>query len=274
MPVSRPRVKDPRLKDPRLKERRIVRDRKIFTRSRLEAAGVCTAFALVVGLSAPASGLVEPARPTTSDPVVGSTATSDAQTSLAAPDAGPLEEATQQSFDAAVDSVAAAVAPAQAAPTDEQLHPLPVTARQQTFTPTREQLANAKAIVDAGKALNLPPRAWTIAVATSLQESNLRNLGHLGARNDHDSLGLFQQRPSTGWGTPSQVTDPTYAATAFYKRLVRVPGWESMPLTRAAQRVQVSAYPNHYAKHEAQAGDIIEALHGTGPYADLAADLR
>ncbi len=206
---------------------------------------------------------------------MGGTAAADAPaTSLAeaVPAAGAL--ATQESFDAAVGSVAAAVAPAPAAPTSEQLHPLPVTASQQTFTPTREQLANAKAIVDAGKALNLPPRAWTIAVATSLQESNLRNLGHLGARNDHDSLGLFQQRPSTGWGTPAQVTDPTYAATAFYKGLVRVPGWEGMPLTRAAQKVQVSAFPNHYAKHEAQAGDIIEALHGTGPYADLAADLR
>ena len=114
--------------------------------------------------------------------------------------------------------------------------------------------------MEAGKAMNLPPRAWTIAVATSLQESNLYNIGHLGERNDHDSQGLFQQRPSSGWGTPEQITDPTYAATKFYQHLVKVDGWQDMPLTKAAQKVQVSAYPNHYAKHETQAGDIIQTV--------------
>jgi hypothetical protein len=152
------------------------------------------------------------------------------------------------------------------APSAQQLHPMPVTAEQKRFTPNPEQLANAQAIVDAGKAMGLSPRAWTIAVATSLQESNLYNIGHLGQRNDHDSQGLFQQRPSSGWGTPEQITDPTYAATAFYQNLVEVDGWENMPLTKAAQKVQVSAYPEHYAKHETQAGDIINAIHGTGPY--------
>ena len=58
----------------------------------------------------------------------------------------------------------------------------------------------------------MPPRGWVIAVATAMQESRLTNLRHLGTRNDHDSLGLFQQRPSSGWGTPAQVTDPVYAA--------------------------------------------------------------
>jgi hypothetical protein len=170
-------------------------------------------------------------------------------------------------------TAAAAVAP-DTAPTAEQLHPLAITGPQKTFTPSAEQLANAKAIVEAAKAMGLSPRAWTIAVATSLQESNLNNIGHLGERNDHDSQGLFQQRPSSGWGTPEQITDPTYAATKFYQHLVEVPGWESLPLTKAAQKVQVSAYPDHYAKHEAQAGDIINALYGTGPYAQAAADLR
>ena len=65
-----------------------------------------------------------------------------------------------------------------------------------------------------------------IALATAMQESRLRNLGDLGARNDHDSLGLFQQRPSQGWGTPAQLMDPVYAATAFYVTLLRVPGWQ------------------------------------------------
>ena len=71
-----------------------------------------------------------------------------------------------------------------------------------------------------------------------MQESKLYNLGHLGAKNDHDSLGLFQQRPSMGWGTAAQINDPVYAATAFYLALKRVPGWESMAVTVAAQRVQ------------------------------------
>jgi hypothetical protein len=168
---------------------------------------------------------------------------------------------------------AAAPAPAPEVPTGEQLHPLGVTAQQQTFTPSAEQMANAKAIVETGKALGLPPRAWVIAVATSLQESNLRNIGHLGANNDHDSLGLFQQRPSSGWGTPEQIQDPTYSATAFYNGLVDVAGWDTLPLTVAAQKVQVSAFPDHYAKHETQAGNIVAALHGAGPYAEIAASL-
>ena len=65
--------------------------------------------------------------------------------------------------------------------------------------------------------MHLPPRAWVIALATSMQESQLKNLGDLGDANDHDSLGLFQQRPSSGWGTPEQVTNPTTPPTAFYK---------------------------------------------------------
>ena len=146
----------------------------------------------------------------------------------------------------------------------------------QAKTPVLDELfrTSANTILKAhGKAMGLPPRAWVIAVATSLQESNLRNIGHLGASNDHDSLGLFQQRPSTGWGTPEQIQDPNYSATAFYKGLVEVPGWETLPLTAAAQKVQVSAYPDHYAKHETQAGNIVAALHGAGPYADIAASL-
>ncbi|MEM5874189.1 MAG: hypothetical protein QW065_05340, partial [Acidilobaceae archaeon] len=71
----------------------------------------------------------------------------------------------------------------------------------------------------------VPPRGWVIAIATAIQESGLRNLGHLGVRNDHDSLGLFQQRPSMGWGTPEQLQDPVYASTKFYEKLVRCSQW-------------------------------------------------
>jgi murein DD-endopeptidase MepM/ murein hydrolase activator NlpD len=123
-----------------------------------------------------------------------------------------------------------------------------------------EQMKNAAIIINVGKQLKLPPRAWVIAVATAMQESNLKNLGHLGKRNDHDSLGLFQQRPSSGWGTPAQVTDPVYAATKFYGKLRKVKNWDSVALTRAAQRVQISAYPGAYAKHEPIATQIVNLL--------------
>jgi murein DD-endopeptidase MepM/ murein hydrolase activator NlpD len=123
-----------------------------------------------------------------------------------------------------------------------------------------EQIKNAAIIINVGKQLKLPPRAWVIAVATAMQESNLKNLGHLGKRNDHDSLGLFQQRPSSGWGSPEQVTDPVYAATRFYGKLRKVKNWDSLALTRAAQRVQISAYPGAYAKHEPIATQIVNLL--------------
>jgi len=125
------------------------------------------------------------------------------------------------------------------------------------------QIRNAAIIINVGAKLKLPPRAWVIAVATAMQESRLTNLGNLGKNNDHDSLGLFQQRPSTGWGTPTQIMDPVYASTKFYQKLKTVNGWQTMPLTQAAQRVQVSAYPDAYAKHEPVATQIVNMLaHG------------
>jgi murein DD-endopeptidase MepM/ murein hydrolase activator NlpD len=123
-----------------------------------------------------------------------------------------------------------------------------------------EQMHNAAIIINVGAKLKLPPRAWVIGVATAMQESRLTNLGNLGADNDHDSLGLFQQRPSAGWGTAAQIRDPVYAATKFYEKLKTVAGWETMSLTQAAQRVQVSAYPDAYAKHEPIATEIVNQL--------------
>ncbi|MBM0233240.1 hypothetical protein JNW91_16060 [Micromonospora sp. STR1_7] len=128
---------------------------------------------------------------------------------------------------------------------------------QSRITLSDEQTANAKAIIAATKKAGLPERAAVISIATSLQESKLENLGHLGDANDHDSLGLFQQRPSSGWGTPEQITDPEYATTAFLKGLNQVDGWQDMPLTDAAQTVQVSAYPDAYAQWEQQAADLV-----------------
>ncbi|GAA4594303.1 hypothetical protein GCM10023107_30040 [Actinoplanes octamycinicus] len=126
-----------------------------------------------------------------------------------------------------------------------------------------QQVRNAAIIINTGAKMKLPPRAWVIAVATAMQESRLVNLGDLGARNDHDSLGLFQQRPSSGWGTPAQVRDPVYASTKFYEKLKKIPGWDKKALTRAAQAVQISAYPDAYAKHEQAATQMVNKLaHG------------
>lgn len=127
---------------------------------------------------------------------------------------------------------------------------------------TAEQVRNAGVIVKVGQRMNVPARGLIIAVATAMQESELRNLGHLGKKNDHDSQGLFQQRPSKGWGTVQQITDPEHASRKFYESLLTVNGWATLPLTTAAQRVQRSAFPNAYAKHEQRAARLVGALTG------------
>ena len=132
-----------------------------------------------------------------------------------------------------------------------------------------KQVDNAAIIVDTGQKL-VPARGWVIAVATAMTESRLTNLGNLGPRNDHDSLGLFQQRPSKGWGQPAQLKDPVYASTAFYTALKRVRGWETLPLTVAAQKVQKSAYPDRYAEHETEAEQLVAAVTGKATITDIA----
>ena len=142
-------------------------------------------------------------------------------------------------------------------PGNDKLIPHGVQGEQVSIPLTGEQADNVKAIVTATKKAGLDERAAVIAVGTSLQESKLENLGHLGDTNDHDSLGLFQQRPSSGWGSPEQITDPEYATTSFLEGLKQVDGWQDMPLTEAAQKVQVSAYPDAYAQWESQAADLV-----------------
>ncbi|QGH68778.1 hypothetical protein [Pseudactinotalea sp. HY158] len=132
-----------------------------------------------------------------------------------------------------------------------------------TFSLSAEQAGSAALIVAVGAGRDLPERALTIAVATAMQESSLRNLDH----GDRDSLGLFQQRPSQGWGSPEQVQDPRYAAGLFYDRLVEVPDYLEVPLTEAAQAVQRSAFPDLYAQHEPLAAALTDALTGASPRA-------
>jgi hypothetical protein len=124
----------------------------------------------------------------------------------------------------------------------------PAVAGQATRQWDTEQTAIAKTIIDVGTSKAIPPWGLVVALATAMQESGLRNLPHLGDRNDHDSIGVFQQRPSQGWGTPEQLARPEYQAGKFFDKLVTIPGWQQLSLTQAAQAVQISAYPNAYEK--------------------------
>jgi hypothetical protein len=136
-----------------------------------------------------------------------------------------------------------------------------VGAGSTAYTLELDQAANATTIAAVGKRLGLPDHAVTIAVAAAVQESKLHNLNH----GDRDSLGLFQQRPSQGWGTPSQILTPRLAATAFYQRLALIDGWQGLSVTDAAQQVQQSGAPNAYAFWESEARALAVALTGETP---------
>lgn len=154
-------------------------------------------------------------------------------------------------------------APTSAAPAAAAPAPVaaPAAARAASVVPfTAEMRANAAVIVAVGRREQVPDYGIVIALAAAMQESGLRNLNH----GDEDSLGLFQQRPSSGWGPSAQILDPTSSAMAFYggpnnpnrgrtRGLLDVPGWQSMPLAQAAQSVQISAYPDAYASWESTA---------------------
>lgn len=131
---------------------------------------------------------------------------------------------------------------------------------------SQEQAANAAKIIAVAQRLKVSPRGQVVAIATVLQESSLLNLNH----GDRDSLGLFQQRPSQGWGSPAEIRDVVKSTEAFFGRakhtnnrgLLDVKGWTSMPVTVAAQTVQASGYPEAYAQHEVKAVAIVEAASG------------
>jgi len=127
-----------------------------------------------------------------------------------------------------------------------------------TATLDPQQASHAATIAAVAHARGLPERAVTIALATALQESKLRNLTY----GDRDSLGLFQQRPSQGWGTSAQILDPVHASGTFFDALVKVPDYLGLPVTVAAQRVQRSGYPQAYARHEDMAATLAGALSG------------
>ena len=126
-----------------------------------------------------------------------------------------------------------------------------------------EQMGHAATIAGIAVRRGLPARAATIAIATAMQESKLVNVEY----GDRDSLGLFQQRPSQGWGTKAQVLDPVHATNAFYDALVKVRAYRDRPITEVAQAVQRSGFPRAYAQHEAQARVLASALSGNSPAA-------
>jgi hypothetical protein len=130
------------------------------------------------------------------------------------------------------------------------------TLPETSLTLTAEQVSNAATIAAVARDRGLPDRAVVIALATAQQESRLRNLDY----GDRDSLGLFQQRPSQGWGTETQVQDPVYAAGKFYDGLVKVPGWDSGRLTDVAQAVQLSGFPEAYQQWEPMATELVAAM--------------
>ncbi|MFM6968156.1 MAG: LysM peptidoglycan-binding domain-containing protein [Microbacteriaceae bacterium] len=125
---------------------------------------------------------------------------------------------------------------------------------------TPEMTVNARIIIQVGREMRIPNYGIVIALATAAQESHLRNLDH----GDRDSVGLFQQRPTSGWGTPQQIRDPRYATRAFFggpasptpgnnRGLLDIDGWQNLTVSEAAQAVQRSAFPNAYAKWEVSA---------------------
>jgi hypothetical protein len=121
-----------------------------------------------------------------------------------------------------------------------------------------DQAENATLISAIAIKRGLPARAVSIALATAYQESKIRNLGH----GDRDSLGIFQQRPSQGWGTPKQIQDPIYSINKFYDALEKVSDYQSKRITVAAQEVQRSGFPEAYEQHAPDARALASALTG------------
>jgi|HubBroStandDraft_5_1064220.scaffolds.fasta_scaffold01276_7 hypothetical protein len=145
-------------------------------------------------------------------------------------------------------------------PAFDKLRPVPVYGAQETMPISTSQFANAATIVKQALAKKMGLRSAVIAVATSMQESQLVNINY----GTGDSLGLFQQQADCGWGTPQQIMNPAYAADAFLTALHKYqsanPDWASQPLWQSAQGVQASGFPTAYAKWEAQAASLVHAV--------------
>jgi hypothetical protein len=145
-------------------------------------------------------------------------------------------------------------------PAADQLRPVALYGPQETMQLTPAQYGNATTIVQQALAKHMGVRSAVVAVATAMQESELNNISY----GTGDSLGLFQQQPDCGWGTPQQIMNPAYASDAFLTALQKYqaanPGWASQPLWQSAQGVQASGFPTAYAKWEAQAASLVQSI--------------
>ena len=231
--------------------------RKTISNPRHYPAAVLAMAAVAVGVApltasaATTSASAKPAAVATVADVKPATtaATTTAATTTAAKPATAAPAATVQT------RAAAAPSNPWAGATTSQLLPNGTDGSQSSISLDSDQWANATTIVNTAENMHLTPYAATIAVATSIQESKLQNLTQAV---DHDSLGLFQQRPSCGWGTPSQLENPTYAATAFLKQLPS--NYQNEQVDVAAQTVQQSFDGQLYAQWETQAAHIVSTI--------------
>jgi hypothetical protein len=172
---------------------------------------------------------------------------------------------------AIVSTKPAASTSARSATTGRMLHTTPVAGLDRT------QMRNAALIVKAGRDMGMSERGQIVAMSTAMQESNLYNRAsyvvpeslkydHQGSGADYDSVGLFQQRYTTGWGTVKSIMNPEQSAGKFYQRLAQVDGWQNMPVTVAAQTVQGSAFPDAYAQHQANATQVVHAINNAAAH--------
>ena len=138
----------------------------------------------------------------------------------------------------------------------------PTSIHNSDMTWDTEQVHNAATIISVGMSTGVPVRGWIVALAAAMQESQLVNLPDLGDANNADSLGLFQERPSQGWGTPDQIMDPVYSSSKFFEHLLGVPGWQTMTVAQAAQAVERSALPDAYSAWESDATQLVSAITG------------
>ncbi|MFI6128766.1 peptidase M23 [Micromonospora sp. NPDC051141] len=240
-------------------------------RARLAVAAGTACCLGLVGVSQ--LGLGAPDRPAKPAPAVGlaeRAALDAASRGLARPSAVPTTPATPSASPSPSLSPSATPKPKVKATPKAKPKPrriVPVAGLNRT------QMDNATKIVRAGREMGVPRRGLVIAVATAMQESTLLNYAsgvlpesqsypHQAVGWDHDSVGLFQQRPSSGWGTVAQLMDPEYATQAFLAALEEIPGWQDLPLSVAAQAVQISAFPDAYAQHEWLAGEVVAEILG------------
>jgi hypothetical protein len=236
--------------------------------SRRSVLSACTALAMLAG----PAGLATANAVSTANPAATSVAAKEAAqkpgaakapaakaAAPKAPNSGAAKPAAPQPAVAVAAAKPAAPPPdPYAASTLGQLEPSGLYGEQEHFTPSSEQWSNAKTIVQVTRQRRMSPYAAVIAVSVAMQESSLRNLT---AAIDADSLGLFQQRPSMGWGSARELTDPAYATAAFLSALTQyAPSFGSLPLWQAAQQTQRSGYPTAYARWQDQAAHMVEQI--------------